>query len=92
MFTQKISMDCTQKQYEKYLRDELLKMGYKEVDFGYNNNALNIVVNNYKNTLGDVSNLGEDNESDNSRLYIGSFNPRLFLAYAAMTDKGRKVS
>ena len=87
MFTQKISMDCTRQQYEEHLRDALLKMGYKEVDFGYNTNLLNIVVNNYKYTLGDVSNLGEDSKSDNSRLYLGSFNPELFLAYAAMTDK-----
>ena len=80
-------MDCTQQQYKEHLRDELLKMGYKEVDFGYNNNLPNIVVNNYKHTLGDVSNLGEDSKSDNDRLYLGSFNPELFLAYAAMTDK-----
>ena len=31
MFTQKISMDCTKEQYEKYLKEELLKMGYKEI-------------------------------------------------------------
>ena len=29
-FTQKVSMKCTKEQYEKFLRDELLKMGYKE--------------------------------------------------------------
>lgn len=30
MFTQRLSMDCTKAQYEKYLKEELLKMGYIE--------------------------------------------------------------
>lgn len=32
MFKQRISMGCTKEQYEKHLKDELLKMGYTELE------------------------------------------------------------
>jgi hypothetical protein len=52
-FTQKVSMKCTKEQYEEFLKDELLKMGYKEDEenlsnWGYddaeNNNYISINV------------------------------------------------
>ena len=84
-FTQKISMNCTKEQYENYLKDELLKMGYKEygLDWGYNES---IIVNNWAGFMGDLASLNPTIKTDNGRLYLGSFNPELFLALAAMTD------
>ena len=88
MFTQKISMDCTKEQYEKYLKDELLKMGYTEVVlvFGYDKS---IIVNNLDGYMGDLASLNPTRKNNKGRLYLGSFNPELFLALAAMTDSER---
>lgn len=88
MFTQKISMDCTQEQYEKYLKDELLKMGYKENSINcweYTN--LHYVCNNYGGNLGGLGTISKNSIENNNRHYLGSFNPELFLALAAMTNK-----
>lgn len=89
MFTQKISMDCTKEQYEKYLKDELLKMGYKEIEIdGSCWPDYFVIVNNFGD-LGNVTQLTNANKHSNDRHYIGSFNAPLFLALAAMTDRDR---
>ena len=87
MFTQKISMDCTKEQYEKYLKDELLKMGYKEKDVDGSYWADNFVIVNNFVDLGNVTQISNANKHSNDRHYLGSFNAPLFLALAAMTDK-----
>lgn len=86
MFTQRLSMDCTQEQYEKFLKDELLKMGYKE---NYITSFLGcpIIVNNVEACNGEVSNVRLNSVNWNDRTYLGTFNAPLFLALAAMTDK-----
>jgi len=85
MFTQKLSMDCTKEQYEKYLKDELEKMGYKESTMTDWIKCTGIV-----NDLGGfdsaVSNVMSTDYTDRGRTYLGSFNAPLFLALAAMTD------
>lgn len=86
MFTQKISMDCTKKQYEKYLKNELLKMGYNGTYITFQENE-EIIVNNVSGDMGDLSNLPNESKLAYGRTYLGSFNPPLFLALAAMTDK-----
>ena len=87
MFTQKISMDCTKEQYKKYLKDELLKMGYKEaeVDGSYWEDYF-VIVNNF-GELGQVTQLTNANKNAHDHTYLGKFNAPLFLALAAMTDK-----
>ena len=87
MFTQKLSMDCTKEQYEKYLKDELLKMGYKEKDVDGSYWADNFVIVNNFVDLGNVTQLSNANKNFCDRHYLGSFNAPLFLALAAMTDK-----
>lgn len=85
MFTQKISMDCTREQYEKYLKDELLKMEYKEVgisDWGDDNDY----ITNYFGSEGEVGNINEQDICTDNVTYLGAFNAPLFLALAAMTD------
>lgn len=86
MFTQKISMDCTKEQYEKYLKDELLKMGYKEIEIDGSYWADYFVIVNNFGELGQVTQLTNANKNANNRTYLGSFNAPLFLALAAMTD------
>ena len=85
MFTQRISMDCTKEQYEKYLKDDLLKMGYREVS--WQNSLSGAIVNNFADNLGDISNVHESDALAHNRTYLGSFNAPLFLALAAMTDE-----
>lgn len=85
MFTQMISMDCTKEQYIKYLKEELLKMGYNYAgDLGCDDS---IIVNNYSDTIGEIRVTTMDCKNNSARTYLGSFNAPLFLALAAMTDR-----
>ena len=85
MFTQRLSMDCTEEQYEKYLRDELLKMGYKGGTGYWEQN--DVISNNHNSEHGLIGNTYSYNRNTANRTYLGSFNAPLFLALAAMTDK-----
>ena len=88
MFTQRLSMDCTKEQYEKYLKNELLKMGYEEHSINcWNDSRFHHICNNYDGHLGDLGTIREESIENQDRTYLGSFNPELFLALAAMTDK-----
>lgn len=92
-FTQKVSMKCTKEQYEKFLRDELLKMGYKEDEknlsnWGYddaeNNNYISINVF----VCGEIlqrSLVGVLANSPEGHIFIGDFNPCYFLSLAKGT-------
>lgn len=86
MFTQKISMDCTKEQYEKYLKEELLKMGYVEKCM-YWERDINIFTNASNGVAGNMLDIRADSKEKYGRTYLGSFNAPLFLALAAMTDK-----
>ena len=91
MFTQKISMDCTQLQYEVYLKRDLKIMGYEEfspmwVDF-VNSHVITNCSNKRLGYIGNTSHLGIKADG---RKYLGSFNQDLFLALAAMTDDGEE--
>jgi len=85
MFTQKLSMDCTQEQYEKELKVELGKMGYRESMMTDWRGCAGI-VNNLGGDNGAFSNVGSHDYNDRGRTYLGKFNATLFLALAAMTD------
>lgn len=86
MFTQRISMDCSKEQYEKYLKEELLKMGYEETLMtGWYCCAG--IVNNLCGDSGSLSNVQGSDFTQRGRTYLGKFNAPLFLALAAMTDR-----
>lgn len=85
MFTQKISMDCTREQYEKYLKDELLKMGYQEMTM-YWGRSITVFTNAANGVTGWMLDIEWGNKKGYDRTYLGSFNAPLFLALAAMTD------
>lgn len=88
MFTQKISMDCTKEQYEKYLKDELLKMGYNEYSTSrWHNKENEYLTNSYGGLTGDMGNINYASKNLYECVYLGKFNAPLFLALAAMTDK-----
>lgn len=87
MFTQRISMDCTKEQYEKYLKEGLLKMGHEEYSVNcWNDTKFHYICNNYGGYLGGLGTTPKDDVNDYGRTYLGSFNAPLFLALAAMTD------
>ena len=85
MFTQKLSMDCTKEQYEKYLKAELEKMGYESAD-DFNSMPFNGILTGWNDDyiIQSYNKCGRENDS---RTYLGKFNAPLFLALAAMTDK-----
>jgi hypothetical protein len=90
MFTQKISMDCTKEQYEKYLKVELEKMGYREDSCSQWHKRENEYITNCYIGLGNVGNINKAdiyNMANDKLTYLGKFNSPLFLALAAMTDK-----
>lgn len=84
-FIQPVSMQVTQEQYERDLREPLLKMGYEGfiLDFA----LFPILVTNIDGRKGLLSNVSDDRKSVNNRYFIPDYNPELFLAIAAMTDK-----
>ena len=86
-FIQGVGMKCTQEQYEKDLKGKLLDMGYVENRLDEKFNGYNYIVNNITNRLGNVSNLNNFEVAANGRDVIEEYNPELFLALAAMTDK-----
>ena len=86
MFTQKLSMDCTKEQYEKYLRDDLLKMGYQEKTMYWGRSTL-VFTNAANGVTGNMLDIEWGVKEGYGRTYLGSFNAPLFLALAAMTDE-----
>lgn len=86
MFTQPVSMQCTQEQYEKDLKQPLLEMGYHGIDLT-NWNIHPYLVTNYTGVKNVVSNMDNTVCESYGRYFIDHYNPELFLALAAMTEK-----
>ena len=99
-FTQKVSMKCTKEQYERFLKDELLKMGYKEdkeniSNWGYddaeNNNYISINVFGCGEILqrpleAALANIPE------GHIFINKFHPDYFLSLAKKTTNNTSES
>lgn len=81
-----VSMECTEKQYINDLKEPLLNMGYKESYKTPMNAAHNILVTNYEGISGCISNVLNDRIHAEDRYFISEYNPKLFLALAAMTN------
>jgi len=79
-------MDCTQEQYEKYLKEELKKIGYNCNAVGWSKTD-KIIANNGGVGEGSIISSIVECKDCNYRTYLGKFNADLFLALAAMTDK-----
>lgn len=85
-FTTPVVMQVTQEQYNKDLKNSLLQMGYIEESFG-DFEILPHLVNNLGQTLGKTSNVGIFDKDTHNRYFIDHYNPKLFLALAAMTNE-----
>ncbi len=85
MFTQPVSMECTQEQYERDLKNPLLEMGYNETELTMWDKYPYLVTN-YTGFEHKISNADYVDCESHSRYFIDHYNPELFLALAAMTD------
>ena len=84
-FTQPVSMRVTKEQYKKDLREPLLRMGYLE-NVAAEWMIVPILVTNYGNTGFYISNTINEYKKKHNRHFIDHYNPKLFLAIAAMSD------
>ena len=84
-FTTPIAMKCTEEQFNG-IKDKLVEIGYKAIYIDFSPRYLYIVSNflGKNNSITTVSNMVKER---NERAVFESFNPDLFLALAAMTDK-----
>jgi len=89
-FKQPVSMVVTQEQFEKDLKKPLIKLGYDIKEIRSLKKPYNLLVNNYQRKLGDVSNAYYNNGEEFDRYFIDHYNPKLFLAIAAMTKDDNK--
>lgn len=85
-FITAVSMACTQEQYEQDLRKPLLEMGYKEEIFD-NLSSYPVLVNNVNGDKGKISDVSISSKNDQNRYFIDHYNPKLYLALAAMTNE-----
>ena len=84
MFIQAVSMYCNKEQYEADLRQPLLDMGYNECDTDGWWELCPVITNNYGGRFGHVTNIGNSYINKYNRYFINHYNPKLFLALAAM--------
>ena len=85
-FIQPVSMQVTQEQYERDLREPLLKMGYKEIYMiGWDETP--ILATNYGGIKYGINNIAKGCKEHNNRYFIPEYNPKLFLAITAMSSK-----
>ena len=85
-FTQPVSMQVTKEQYEKDLREPLLRMGYKEFNGLYWVDDGNYLVTNIDRKNDGICILDNDAIYRYNRYFINHYNPKLFLAIAAMSN------
>jgi hypothetical protein len=86
MFTQPVSMRVSEKQFEEDLRQPLIDLGYRMrglSDFS----DMPIITTNVSGYNDVVSNVLEAYKNIHDRYFIDHYNPELFLALAAMTNK-----
>lgn len=81
-----VSMECTEEQYINDLKEPLLNMGYEESYKTPMNAVHNILVTNYEGSSGCISNVLNNRIHAEDRYFISEYNPKLFLALAAMTN------
>lgn len=85
-FITPVSMQVTEEQFERYLKEPLKELGYvidKDITIF---RSAPILVNNFIGHKGRVCNVTEANKTAFKRYYITHYNPKLFLALAAMTN------
>lgn len=84
-FITPVSMQVTQEQFEKDLKRPLIDLGYDDTSITNDWSVDNILVTNYMNGNGRLTNMNTNRETHN-RYFIEQYNPQLFLALAAQTE------
>jgi hypothetical protein len=84
-FTCPVSMEVTEEQYEKDLKPILEKYGYL-IKYMWSFKDFPILGTNYRNTSHQVSNVTVEDKQYNKRYFIDHYNPKLFLALAALNE------
>jgi len=84
-FTQPVSMQCSEEQYKRDLKSQLLAMGYT-ICMITNFDGDPILVTNQGGSNGRLTNIINSGKHDYNRYFISEYNPDLFLALAGMTD------
>lgn len=99
-FTQKVSTKCTKEQYERFLKDELLKMGYKEDEKDLSNWSYDDADDNNFISI-NVFGCGEIRQrpftgivanSPEGHIFIPKFYPDYFLSLAKGTTNSSSES
>lgn len=86
-FIQPVSMQVTREQYERDLREPLLAMGYKEkLYLCWMVNSCDYLGTNFNKEDNKIGCLSKSSIHRLNRYFIPEYNPKLFLAIAAMTD------
>lgn len=86
-FIQPVSMQVTREQYKEDLKDSLLKLGYKEcITFNWGNGR-EYLATNFAKEHNKIAVVSECSKMDNARYFIDHYNPKLFLAIAAMSSE-----
>lgn len=83
-FTQAVSLQCSQHEFEKDMRKPLEDIGYVCNKAGYNLTNKTFLVNNLCEDIG-FAGLVAKNELGHGRHFIDNYNPSLFLALASMS-------
>lgn len=84
-FTTPISMRCTEEQFNG-IKDKLAEMGYRLENIEFSE-TIEYLCSVYYGVNNSITTLHSSQASDRGRFVFESFNPDLFLALAAMTDK-----
>ena len=79
-------MRVTKEQYERDLREPLLKMGYEEYYVGNDWDIGDVLVTNFNGKNGTVSSVADYRKNADYRHFIPEYNPEFFLAIAAMSN------
>lgn len=85
-FTQPVSMQCSQEQYERDLKEPLEKLGYPTNNVKGTFTANPLLVSNFDYDRG-IGNLDLAQKDAKQRHFIDHYNPQLFLSLSSMTDE-----
>ena len=92
-FTQPVSMQCSQEQFDADLKKPLKNLGYKisTTNYGYDQDEI-LLVTKFMGESDFISSSTLLSKNDHNRYFIDHYNPQLFLALASMTDEHNGIA
>jgi hypothetical protein len=92
-FTQPVSMQCSQEQFDADLKKPLKDLGYKisTTNHGYDQDEI-LLVTKFMGESDFISSSTLPSKNDHNRHFIDHYNPQLFLALASMTDEHNGIA